>query len=413
MSNKPNVFPNKNEGSEEDKKKQFEEEKLKAANEIYSASKAPSDTPIQHINAVEEMMRRTEEQIKLKKETGVVIDPSLSETPSKRPLTRNEVEVAEIMKRAEEQIKVRDELLNKQKELIENYQKTNSEFSNKQEQKRYMDNTPVQEPKKIVSEVVEIKQPINNSFIELSQPHYNSPFDVIPLPSEGKLNGLNKSGVKVSYMTTSDENILTSPNLLKSGDFLSILINRKLLEPIRYKDLHVGDRNAIMIWLRATGYGEMYPITVLDEEGNPFDTEINLQDLKYKKLGAEPDSEGLFDFVFPLSKVKIKFRFLNCGDIDKIEQLIDEEKEAGVLVDNTKIYRFERMIVEVNGNRDRDFIKEFVKNIRLMDSKNFEKYTEEIESGVDLNITVTTPRGGSLSTFLPLNISFFWPDFGL
>ena len=42
---------------------------------------------------------------------------------------------------------------------------------------------------------------------------------------------------------------------------VEILINRKILEPdLRYEDLLVGDRNAIMIWLRATGYGEMYPV---------------------------------------------------------------------------------------------------------------------------------------------------------
>ena len=39
-------------------------------------------------------------------------------------------------------------------------------------------------------------------------------------------------------MTTADENILTSPNLLQSGEFLEILMNRKILEPgLRYKDL--------------------------------------------------------------------------------------------------------------------------------------------------------------------------------
>jgi hypothetical protein len=31
-------------------------------------------------------------------------------------------------------------------------------------------------------------------------------------------------------MTTADENILTSPNLLQSGEFLNVLINRKILE---------------------------------------------------------------------------------------------------------------------------------------------------------------------------------------
>jgi hypothetical protein len=68
---------------------------------------------------------------------------------------------------------------------------------------------------------------------------------------------------------------------------------RKILEPdLRYNDL-LGDRNAIMIWLRATGYGEMYPVTLLDENGDAFDTELNLNELKTKELGAEPDDEGL------------------------------------------------------------------------------------------------------------------------
>lgn len=404
MSNKPNVFPNKDNNQ---KLIEFEKEKAKATEEIYLNSVLPEDTPESHINAVEAMRRRTEEQMRQKKELGVVKDNNLSETTQKTPLTRNEVEVVEIMKKAEQQIKVRDELLLKQKMLIDEQIKTNDTFT-KRDNKEFINETPIKQPKS----VVQIKTNNNMGIIELSQPNYNSPFDVIPIPSEGKLNGLNKPNVKVSYMTTSDENILTSPNLLKSGEFLSILINRKLLEPnLRYNDLHVGDRNAIMIWLRATGYGEMYPITILDEEGNPFETEINLHDLKYKKLGAEPDSEGLFDFIFPQSKIKIKFRFLNCGDIDEIDKLIEAEKEMGVLVDNGSIYSLERQIVEVNGNRDSNFIKDFVRNIRLKDAKEFKKYSEEIESGVDLNITVKTPRGGSLTTFLPLNMSFFWPDF--
>jgi hypothetical protein len=56
-----------------------------------------------------------------------------------------------------------------------------------------------------------------------------------------------------------------------------------------------------MIWLRATGYGEMYPVTLLDENGDAFDTELNLNELKTKELGAEPDDEGLFDYTFKLA----------------------------------------------------------------------------------------------------------------
>jgi hypothetical protein len=168
-----------------------------------------------------------------------------------------------------------------------------------------------------------------------------------------------------------------------------------------------------MIWLRATAYGEMYQITILDEDNEPFDTEINLNELKIKNLGAEPDAEGLFDFQFPLSKDNIKFKFLTCGETDKLEKIIDAEKEAGIPVNNSSTYIMQRMIVEVNGNRDINFIKDYVNSIRIRDSKEFNNYVSKIESGVDMNINIKTPRGGSVATFLPLNVNFFWPNIRL
>jgi hypothetical protein len=49
--------------------------------------------------------------------------------------------------------------------------------------------------------------------------------------------------------------------------------------------------------------------------------------------------------------------------------------------------------------------------MRIGDAKALNDYIEKIESGIDLNIEVTTPGGGSIATFLPLNVSFFWPNF--
>jgi hypothetical protein len=258
----------------------------------------------------------------------------------------------------------------------------------------------------------ELNYPRNLNYIEeLSQPQFNSAFDMIPLPSEGKLYNLKKKTVKVAYMTTADENILTSPNLLQSGQFLEILINRKLLEPnLRYKDLHVGDRSAIMLWLRATSYGEMYPVTLLDENNVPFETQIDLTSLKTKPLGDTPDEEGLFNFYFPVAKVNIKYRLLNIGDLEEIELLLEEDKKAGDPVNHNNTYVLERQIVEIDGNRDEKYIDEFVRNLRIKDNSLFKKHVENIESGVDLELEIKTPGGGSVKTFFPLNISFFWPD---
>jgi hypothetical protein len=328
--------------------------------------------------------------------------------------------------RTEEQIRLRDEMLRKNQEQTQSYQEKMTSASERrqyveQESKQtYQPEPQIQKPvyKEVQSPIKEIKMEnmnqIDTYIQQLSQPQFNTSFDLLPLPSQGKLYKNKRPNVKVAYLTAADESILTSPNLLQSGEFLEILINRKLLEPdLRYKDLHIGDRNAIMLWLRATSYGEMYPVTLLDENDVPFDTEVNLNDLKTKNLNIDPDEEGYFEFILPVSKAYIKFKLLNVGDIDTIEKMLEMDKENNIPVNNTSTYTLEKQIVEVNGDRNRANIKEFIQNMRIKDSKELKTYIESIDCGVDLKIKVGTPGGGSIETFLPLSIQFFWPDIQL
>lgn len=242
-------------------------------------------------------------------------------------------------------------------------------------------------------------------------PKWDSPFDLIPLPSKGKLYKGIGDKVKVSYMTGSDENILTSPNLIESGDFLEILMTRNLLEEkLSYKDLHLGDRNAIMIWLRGTAFGNMYPISVYSRTGEIIEDEIDLSELKYIPLGAEPDENGQFDFEMPSTKDKVKFTLLTVGDEDVIESKLAAEQELGIEINNRSTYTLMRQIKSVNGNSDPSYLESYAKNVRLTDIKAFRAYVDEIESGIDLKIEVKAAGGETVSTFLPLNLKFFWPD---
>lgn len=421
MDKKPSVIPTKEQmdsaASERAKIEAYESEKMRVTSEIYSTSVSPEDTPYEHLSAVELMKQRTQQQLAQREQTGTVVEPNLAEKTSARAYD----ETARL--KNEEQIRLRDEQLRKNQEQTQNFQRYTEEATNRKYEPVSQNNTNMQNtnytpptppsvpPVNSMDSFGQTPSNINPYILEISQPNYNAPFDVIPLPSQGKTYRNKKANIKVGYMTTADENILTSPNLLQSGEFLEILINRKILEQgLRYKDLLPGDRNAIMIWLRATGYGEMYPVTLLDENDEPFETELNLNDLKTKKLTVDPDEEGLFYFTLPLSKMDIKFRLLTCGDIDDIDKLIEKEKKDGALINNTTTYRFEKMIVEVNGLRDRNLIKEVSNSMRISDAKKFNDYIDSIESGIDLNIEVTTPGGGSIATFLPLNVSFFWPN---
>ena len=415
---KPNVFPNnqpqKPNLTEAEKLAAYEAEKMMVTNEIYS-SQMQTDTPYEHMSAIEQMRHRTEAQLKQRQDIGVVKDPSLSEKTNTRVFQQPTKE-----DNNEEQIRLRDEQLKKNLQQTQNYQRLSQEAMDRNKEyyeQKTMENKPSYQPQPSSPVIKDnttytSQQAIDPYILELSQPNYNAPFDVIPLPSKGKLYRNKKQNVRLAYMTTADENILTSPNLLKSGEFLEILINRKLLEPeLRYKDLLPGDRNAIMLWLRATAYGEMYPVTLLDEKDEAFETEINLNELKTIELNVEPDEDGLFNFTMPLSKANVRFKLLTCGDIDNIEEMLERDRENNILVNNANTYKLEKMIIEVNGDTNKTMIRDFVNYMRIQDSKEFNKFVESIETGIDLDIEVGTPGGGSIKTFLPLNVRFFWPDF--
>lgn len=422
MDTKPNVYPNRDQqniANEKARLAAFNAEKNRATQEIYDNATAPPDTPTGHMDAVEMMRRRTEEQKRMKEQQGIVRHPELADGPPK-PITKNDIEIEAIRKRAEEQMRIRDEHLNKNMSQTNQYQEQYDEAINRKpnhQTKPVPPQSPMNKPYNDhnYANYQPYGESVSNSsaYIErLSQPNFDSAYDIIPLPSEGKTYKVNKASVKVSYLTALDESILSSPNLLESGKFLEILINRKLLEDgLRYEDLLLGDRNAIMVWLRATAYGEMYPVTLFDENDVPFDTEIDLNSLKYKSLMADPDSEGLFDYTFPISKSKIKFRLVTCGMNDIIDVKINRDKENEIPVNNTTLYTMEQMVVEVDGSRDVNYIREFVKNLRIGDTKTFSEYVEKINCGLDMNITVGTPGGGSITTFLPFSLNFFWPDF--
>ena len=355
----------------------------------------------------------TPEQIAAANQTGDEIAKKQEEVITSGQVSSGEAAAAaEMARRTYEQLKAREEAL-KRAELEKEMQLNNSEPSMQNNQnvtQQQVYSKPITSPMQNLN--AEVKSDRSVKVAELSQPQMNQPYDVIPLPSEGKLYKNKKGRVKVAFLTAADENLLTSPNLLGSDDFLEILINRKLLEyDLRYQDLLPGDRDAIMIWLRSTGYGEMYPVTVLDENDKPFETEIDLSTLKVKKLNIEPDQDGLFTFTLPISKSVVRFKLLNMGEIDELVKLSEYLKEKNDLINTEATLILENQIVEIDGNKDKNFISSFIDSMRLMDSKKLKEYINSIDCGVDTNVTFRTPGGESVTRFLPFTIKFFWPDF--
>ena len=124
---------------------------------------------------------------------------------------------------------------------------------------------------------------------------YKTPYDIIELPSQGLLYPNKLSKVKVEFLTAMDENILSSPNISENESIVDILIKRKVKDlGFDVDDLLTGDKLALIIFLRVSGFGEKYTQMVWDNElKKSVEGEIDLTKLKHKKLSVNPDENGL------------------------------------------------------------------------------------------------------------------------
>jgi hypothetical protein len=240
-----------------------------------------------------------------------------------------------------------------------------------------------------------------------------TPYDIIELPSQGLLYENNKKSVRVEYLTAMDESILTSPNISSGNKIISILLQRKVKDlGMEVGDLLVGDRTAIMIYLRVTAFGEEYTQMVYNPNTEKYvESIIDLTKLEQKKLTVKPNEDGEFEFVLPKSNKKVTFTLLTGKD-DEIVDLRDEEeqKRSSDGISNKNLIRLEQQIKSIDGDRNKIMISNVLKKLPIIDSRSLRKYIDEITPGINFKTTARTQGGESLDTFLRFGINFFWPE---
>ena len=288
-------------------------------------------------------------------------------------------------------------------------------------------------------------------------------YDIIPLPSKGECYPNKQGRIAVSYLTAMDENIIVSPNLYRDNMVLDIILKEKLRDPeIDPDDLLDGDRDAIILFLRSSAYGNMYSVTTTDPDTKtPFETKIDLSKIKYKDFTLTGDENGWFDYELPVSKDNVKFRFLTHKDyinLSKLDELevgslrkaeiekynaklnyylgedesltIAERKEITNAINKLKDWsekfkddsshfshratnELEMQIMSVNGNTDRKFIHDYVVSMPIRDASAIRRYIVKNTPGVDYNLEIEKPEslgGGSMSVFLQFDQFIFLTD---
>lgn len=247
------------------------------------------------------------------------------------------------------------------------------------------------------------------------------PFDVVQLPSKGLLYRTGplagKETIEIYYLTAAHEDILTSPNLLATGKMIELLLKAVIKNrDINSEDLVLGDRNAILVWLRSTGYGSEYPVRIRCRSClETYDHEFDLSELNLKFLETTPDENGLFSTVLPVSKKTVKFSLMTGREENELNDILEKKKsKIGSPISNATTLKISKLIKEVDGSSDLTLIRNFVSNMSAKDSREFRKVVMDIEPGVILRQEAKCKLCGSISEeVVPINPNFFWPDIQL
>jgi hypothetical protein len=255
-------------------------------------------------------------------------------------------------------------------------------------------------------------QEFEKSMMKETDPDLMTSYEIVKLPSKGLFYPSKISEVNVEYMTSKDEDLLTTPSLIESGTVLDILLKRKIKTAgISPEELLAGDRNAIILFLRSSSYGAEYSVQVPDPRTNVlFKTTVDLLKLQYKEVKDIPDQYGYFRVDLPMRKKTVVFRLISSGEDSKIFKKAEAIQEAyGEEFSQYSTMKLKASIIAIDDKTDRSYIDKFVDAMPALDALTIRRKIMDVSPDVDMEYEFCTKDGYKFKAQLSVGIDFFFP----
>jgi hypothetical protein len=214
-------------------------------------------------------------------------------------------------------------------------------------------------------------------------------------------------------MTAKEEDILTSTALLQKGLALdkvveNIIVNKRI-DP---KTLLIGDRNAIIIAARVSGYGVDYNVTLTcpscstkaQKVFNLNMAEINHGDTENSSV-VKHEGGGIFSVeLHRLRDVKVCFRLMDGKD----EAILAKKAKTG---EKFVTRQLSRIIHSVNGDTSKELINELINNLPMIDARLIRAAYKTVNPNVELNYFFSCENCSHKQELeVPITAEFFWPE---
>lgn len=251
--------------------------------------------------------------------------------------------------------------------------------------------------------------------------NFATPTDFVKLPSGGKYYPPNHplhnvDTVEIRYMTAKDEDILTSKALIKQGIVVDRLIESVVLDKrIKTADLLSGDKNALLVGARITGFGPEYKTNITCpncSHVNKHTFDLSEVDIKaepdYEELEVEKTEEGTFIFKLPRTGVNVEVKLMTGSDEMMLLQTMERREKKGLPISVTTT-QLMSIVVSVNGITNRTQISEFINNMPSYDSRHLREVYNKLVPNIDMVQEFQCEKcGAEKEVDIPITVDFFW-----
>jgi len=266
--------------------------------------------------------------------------------------------------------------------------------------------------------------PIQDLAQEESQPvtplSFSTPTEFVDLPSKGLYYPENhplkgKDSIEIRFMTAKDEDILTSKSLLKKGIAIDRLLQNIIVDKsVNINSLLTGDKNAIIVAARVTGYGASYQTKIAcpscgESSKVEFDLDGGIIKDTEQVEGVDDNGDGTFVATTPRGNISVKMKLLD-GVAEKNLVKLTEAKKKNNQPESTLSDQLRMAIVSVEGQEDQMLINAFIKSLPASDARYLRDVYSKKMPNVDLKHDYECQSCGYEQEMeVPFTSDFFWP----
>jgi len=249
-------------------------------------------------------------------------------------------------------------------------------------------------------------------------PNFEPPAELVALPSHGLLykddtkdEDVLSGQISVRPMTHTEEKILTTSRLIKSGQALDMVYKNCIKSAIDPLDLLSTDRLFLMFWLRGISYGHNYTFSMRCPEcDKSFKWTVDISKHPVKEITEE--LEEPIAIKLPRSGATVYY-YLSRGRVEKkLREMRDKQLVSALAIDDTTTRRMilltDRIITPEGEELKKNKWEIFLDSLIGEDAATIRDDMIEKDAGVEPIKDIECPYcESSFDSNIPVTVDFF------